>query len=175
MPRPGREAGRAGSTKRPVVAKPDARTDAELIEAARAGDAAAFEAIYFRYRDWVVRVAMRFTNNQDDALETLQDTFAYLLRKLPNLYLSARMTTFLYPVVKHCALTATQKTRRIRLRDDSTPEPEDDPAPAEAVGRSDLEVVLAGLPAEQREALLLRFVDDVEFYADPQADSTGER
>jgi RNA polymerase sigma-70 factor (ECF subfamily) len=143
------------------VAKKDSRTDAELIEAARTGDTAAFEQIYYRHRDWVVRVAMRFTNNRDDALEALQDTFAYLLRKLPNLYLSARMTTFLYPVVKHCALTAGQKTRRLTLTDETTPEPAADPAPVEATRRSDLETALAGLPDEQRETLLLRFVDDM--------------
>ena len=32
----------------------DSRTDQELIAAINAGDAAAFESLYFRYRDWVV-------------------------------------------------------------------------------------------------------------------------
>ena len=143
------------------MAKPDSRTDAELIEAARTGDAAAFEAIYFRYRDWVVRVAMRFTNNQDDALETLQDTFAYLLRKLPNLYLSARMTTFLYPVVKHTALRLKEQRRLVLIRDGVLEEIPDPAPPIDHAGSRDLAAVVANLPAEQREVILLRFVDDL--------------
>jgi RNA polymerase sigma-70 factor (ECF subfamily) len=86
------------------VAPSDPRTDSDLIAASNAGDAGAFEGLYYRYRDWVVRLALRFTGHHEDALDVLQDTFAYLLRKLPNLRLSARMTTFLYPVVRNLAL-----------------------------------------------------------------------
>ena len=49
----------------------DARTDAELIDAARRGDAGAFEALYYRHRDWVMRIAYRFANHREDALEAL--------------------------------------------------------------------------------------------------------
>src|SRR5437764_797330 len=91
---------------------PDPRTDAELIDAIELGDEQAFAALYFRYRDWVAGLAYRFCGNHDDALDVVQETFAYLLRKLPGLRLSASMTSFLYPAVKHLALA----TRRKRLR-----------------------------------------------------------
>src|SRR5688572_17054624 len=38
----------------------DPRTDAELVDALNDGDTSAFDALYYRYRDWVVRLAVRF-------------------------------------------------------------------------------------------------------------------
>ena len=87
----------------------DPRDDAGLVEAINRGDATAFEALYYRYRDWVVRLARRITGNDADALDVLQETFAYLLGKFPGLRLTARMTTFLYPAVKHLSLVARSK------------------------------------------------------------------
>src|SRR6266550_7884842 len=91
---------------------PDPRSDSELIAALNSGDLSAFDALYHRYRDWVVRLAARFSGNDADALDVLQEAFSYLLRKFPGFRLTSAMTTFLYPVVKHLALA----TRRKRLR-----------------------------------------------------------
>ena len=60
-------------------------SDQELIELANKGDPNAFETLYYRYRDWVYRLAWRFTGNQQDALDVLQETFTYLLGKFPRL------------------------------------------------------------------------------------------
>jgi len=131
------------------------------------GDVEAFEALYRRHRDWVYRLAWRFTGNEPDALDVLQETFAYLLRKLPSLHLTAAMTTFLYPVVKHLSLNV----RRRRA-----PSQGDDellaalPAPSsEETSRSELALALATLPSEQREVVLMRFVDDMSLEEIAQA------
>ena len=47
----------------------DPRRDQDLVRAINAGDANAFDALYFRYRDWVVRLATRLTGHGDDALD----------------------------------------------------------------------------------------------------------
>jgi RNA polymerase sigma-70 factor (ECF subfamily) len=139
---------------------PDQRSDAQLVQALNAGDATAFDAIYYRHRDWVVRLARRFTGHDDDALDVLQETFAYVFRKFPGFVLTASMTTFLYPVVKNLSIAARRKRNRLaQLPDDVPPDP---PAP-QAVDydkqRQDLSAVLAALPEAQREVLLMRFVD----------------
>ncbi len=137
---------------------PDPRTDAELVAAAAQGDASAFDALYYRYRDWVTRLAQRFTGNADDALDVLQQTFMYLLDRLPTLHLTARMTTFLYPAVKNIALTIRRKRTRW-ISDDQAivsiagPEPD--------TSRSELAVVMASLQESHREVVLMRFVDDM--------------
>lgn len=134
-------------------------SDHELIEMANRGDPDAFEALYYRYRDWVYRLAWRFTGNQADALDALQETFAYLLAKFPGFELTAAMTTFLYPVVKHTSLAIRRKNRRFASDDDAldalvAPDPKEDQR-----SRRELAAVLAVLPEAQRETLLMRFVD----------------
>src|SRR5262245_25200548 len=90
----------------------DPRTDQQLISAINAGDGDAFESLYFRYRDWVVRLAHRMTGNPDDALDVLQETFAYVAGKFPGFHLSAAMTSFLYPVVRNLSIAARRKSSR---------------------------------------------------------------
>jgi RNA polymerase sigma-70 factor (ECF subfamily) len=139
----------------------DPRDDPTLIEAINRGDADAFEMLYRRHRDWVVQLAWRFAGHQEDALDVLQETFSYVFRKTPHLALTASMRTFLYPAVKHLAIAA----RRKRLRQPTCDAPEalmspiDPPPPGDP--RSELALVVSGLPAEQREVLLMRFVDDL--------------
>src|ERR1700704_4752278 len=91
---------------------PDERNDLELIAAINGGDAAAFDALYFRYRDWVAGLAHRFTGDSDSALDVLQDTFLYFLRKFPGFRLTANLKTFLYPAVRNLSIAARRKAER---------------------------------------------------------------
>ena len=98
----------------------DRRSDEELVAVCNVGDAyeaaRAFEALYRRHRDFVLRVARRFTRDRELALDALQETFTYLLNKFPpageGLTLSARLQTLLYPAAKNAAITAVRKARR---------------------------------------------------------------
>ena len=134
----------------------DPRTDLELITAINRGELGAFDALYHRHRDWVYRLAYRFTHHHDDALDVLQETFAYVARKFPGFTLTAGMTSFLYPVVKNTSITLLKRKRREVAFD-----PAAIPETAEAaIGPADdLFAVLAGLSDDHREILLLRFVD----------------
>jgi RNA polymerase sigma-70 factor (ECF subfamily) len=129
--------------------------DLDLIRAFQDGDRReeAFEALYYRYRDWVHSIAFRFCASREDALDVLQETFAYFYRRLPGLELTSRLTTFLYPVVKHLALNRRRGANRtVPLADLAAPDP--------ASGHA--EDLLAGLPQEQREIVWLRFVDEMD-------------
>lgn len=134
------------------------RSDAELVAALNRGDASAFDALYYRHRDFVARTARRFAGNDEDALDALQETFAYLFGKFPGFVLTAKLTTFLYPVVKHLSLAAKQKRMRIGSGAAVPERATIDPPPGDA--RDELSSVLGRLPEPQREVLLLRFVDD---------------
>lgn len=136
-------------------------SDEELIELANKGDPDAFETLYYRYRDWVYHLAWRFTGSREQALDVLQETFTYLLKKFPNFKLTARMTTFLYPVVKHLSLAARRINRRF-ISDDEILDQLPAPVPKETHrSREELAAALAVLPVQQREVLLMRFVDDM--------------
>ena len=137
----------------------DPRTDEELVEAANRGDVAAFEALYYRYRDWVVRLAQRLTGSRHDALDVLQETFAYLLGKFPGFRLRARMTTFLYPVVKHLAVNVRRREGRYVSDEElwGTLQAPDEPR----TSRAELAEIMRALPEAQTEVVLMRFVDDM--------------
>jgi RNA polymerase sigma-70 factor (ECF subfamily) len=139
----------------------DNRTDEALIAALNGGDTSAFDAIYYRYRDWVMRLAYRHTLNHADALDVLQETFTYLFGKFPGFILSARMTTFLYPVVKNLAIAAKGKRERHAGRNIVTDPIAPAPTPNSTAIRDELASALGTLPEIQREVLLMRFVDDL--------------
>jgi RNA polymerase sigma-70 factor, ECF subfamily len=138
----------------------EARSDTELIAAINAGELAAFEVLYHRHRDWVSGLAFRFSGDEHAALDVLQETFLYLLKKFPGFRLTANLKTFLYPAVRHLSLTARRKAQRSQATEAELERLAQTPAPetADVVG-GDLATVLAGLPEEQREVLWLRFVD----------------
>ena len=136
-------------------------SDQELIELINQGDPDAFECLYRRYRDWVHRLAWRFTGNQQDALDVLQETFIYLLGKFPGFELTASMTTFLYPAVRHLSLAIRSKSRRFTSDEETLSEIAAPASKETQSSRSELAAVLTVLPDEQREVLLMRFVDDM--------------
>jgi RNA polymerase sigma-70 factor (ECF subfamily) len=139
----------------------DQRSDEALIAALNGGDTSAFDGLYYRYRDWVARLAFRFTRTDADSLDVLQETFAYLFGKFPGFILTARMTTFLYPVVKNLSIAARRKRQR-HVSDEAVGDPAAAPEqPEPGQSRHELETVLAALPEGQREVLLMRFVDDL--------------
>lgn len=138
----------------------DTRTDLELIAAMNRGDDRAFEVLYFRYRDWVTSLAFRFTGDESLALDVLQETFLYFLKKFPGFKLTAELKTFLYPAVKNLSIAARRKAERHQSTEGELAALENRPAESAAVTNpEDLSVVLASLSEEHREVLTLRFVD----------------
>jgi len=136
-------------------------SDQELIELANKGYSEAFEVLYYRYRDWIYRLAWRFTGNTEDALDVVQETFSYLLGKFPGFELTASMTTFLYPVVRHVSIAIRSKSRRFTSEEEVLDELAAPKSEESEHYRSELAAVLIVLPDEQREVLLMRFVDDM--------------
>ena len=138
----------------------DRRSDLELIAAINRGDPDAFEVLYFRYRDWVVHLAYRFTADDQAALDVLQETFLYFLGKFPGFRLTANLKTFLYPAVRNLSAGARDKSRRYQATEIELGRIEEAQAPeSTSTDTGDLQLVLGALSEEHREVLLLRFVD----------------
>ena len=143
----------------------DTRSDDDLVDVCNAGGgdeaARAFSVLYRRHRDYVLRIALRLTGDRELAADALQEVFAYLLRQFPppgpGLTLTARFTTYLYPIAKNTTLSLLRKAHRLP---DIDVDPDDlaadtDPGPT----GDDLDRLLGSLSAERREILNLRFVD----------------
>lgn len=143
---------------------PPAVSDGALVATINAGlqPAAerAFETLYRRHRDFVYRVAFRTVRDADLAADATADAFADLVRRFPGFTLTAKMTTFLYPVARHCALAAKRRARKTPTVDpvhlQAHPSSTADPAATHA---EDLLAVLSALSDDHREVVLLRVVD----------------
>src|SRR5205814_4215690 len=140
--------------------KSNARSDQELIAAINDGDSDAFEALYYRYRDWVVSLAYRFTGDRELALDVLQETFLYFIKKFPGFRLTAQLKTFFYPAVRNLSIAARRKAERFQPHGNETEiiEAALTTEPKVSLHES-LTAALGVLSDEHREVLLLRFVD----------------
>src|SRR5690606_17751203 len=97
-----------------------------------------------------------------DALDVMQETFTWLIRRAHAIELRVAMTSLLYPVVRNLSIKAAQRRRRMIGAD-----PDDLLAPVAAPepDTADLAAIVQHLPAGQREVLLMRFVDDMPLEA----------
>ena len=120
-----------------------------------------FDALYQQHSREVWALAYARWMNADTALDVMQETFAYLFGKFPGFVLTARMTTFLYPVVRNLSIAARRKRHRLAA-DQVLLDPVAPPGRQDERAREELAMVLKSLPDIQREVLLMRFVDDLK-------------
>jgi RNA polymerase sigma-70 factor (ECF subfamily) len=142
------------------MSEADSMSDAELVARANRGDAAAMSALYERHRAWSLSVATRFAGDAASGEDAVHDAFAYFFNKFPGFKLHARLTTFLYPVLKNCALT--QRRKRIGLiADNATLQllPATSPEGVDETTAAALHRAVSALPEAQREVLVMRVID----------------
>jgi RNA polymerase sigma-70 factor (ECF subfamily) len=134
----------------------DAR-DRELLAAHVAGDRDAFTLLVRRHQDRLWAVALRTLGDREDAADALQDALLSAYRSAAGYRGEAKVTTWLHRVVVNACL---DRVRRNKVRQ-TVPMPEDGgPAdPRDQLGdretAMEIEAALAGLPEEQRAALVL--------------------
>jgi RNA polymerase sigma-70 factor (ECF subfamily) len=153
----------------------DYRPDAELTAAVLAGDVEAFAALVHRYRDGYVRFAVRMLGSRDDADDVLQSVFLRAFRNLRACRDPARFHNWLYQiVVNECRSFASRRGRREEklVRDEAAFEAVPAAQPAEEQElRQEIQGALDQLSPEQREAFLLKHVEELEY--EEMAELTG--
>lgn len=155
-PRPGAPTGAEGAPGDPDLAD---------VRAAQR-DRGAFDRLYRRYLDGVYSYAFYQLGDHHDAEDATERTFLSALAAIDRF--SDQGSTFrawLFRIA-HNAIANTHRARH-RRRTEAIPETHHDPAPgadpAGVVARADqaraIRAALARLPAERRQAVVLRFVD----------------
>ena len=126
------------------------------------GDAAAFEQLYRRHRDPVFRYLLRGFSDRERAAELFQEVWASVVKARATWEPRAKFTTWLYRLA-HNRLVDEYRLARLPTEpiDDelSVAAPEHQQPEAAVSGAQRLRRVLRalqGLPAEQREAFLLK-------------------
>ena len=74
-------------------------SDVALVGEFKAGNIEAFEEIISRYETKAMNLALRFTRNQEDAEEVLQDVFTTVYRKIESFRGQSAFSSWLYRIV----------------------------------------------------------------------------
>jgi RNA polymerase sigma-70 factor (ECF subfamily) len=134
-----------------------------LVARLKAGDAAAFEAIYEAFRPRLFSFLARLSRRRDVAEDLLEETWLRLVTKASDLTDDTRLGPWLFTVARNLFASWC----RHRAKDDdrifdlalSWPGALPGESPFEAAARGEterrLEAALARLPAKDREVLLL--------------------
>jgi RNA polymerase sigma-70 factor (ECF subfamily) len=146
-----------------------ARSDAELIAAVLAGDIEAFSGLVRRYQDTCARFAVRMLGSRVDADDALQSAFMRAFRGLKSCKEPDRFGGWLYQIVINECRTYASRQRRRELRFPPATDaieravaPGSDPERDVDVG-GHIERALGMLPSEQREAFLLKHVEELSY------------
>jgi RNA polymerase sigma-70 factor (ECF subfamily) len=143
-------------------------TEAELIEAAQAGDMAAFEDLVMAHADRLFAVLLRMTGNRDEAGDLAQEVLLRAWRGIGGFRGGSSFFTWLYRIAMN---EATRSRQRAARRPPSVPlgtPALDVPAPArdepgpqaeQRELRGALARALASLPPGDRAAIVLRDIE----------------
>ncbi len=142
-------------------------TDAELIAEILGGRADAYGVLVARYRDRYARYATRMLGNRDEAEEALQGAFVRAYRALPKCSDPNRFGAWLHQiVVNECRTYGRRRGNRARRfvgdAEAMANAAVEDPASDQALGDA-IERAVARLEPEQREAFLLKHVEDLSY------------
>ncbi len=144
------------------------RPDAELVVRARAGDAGALRDLVERYYDACWRYAYRMLGDRADAEDAAQETFLRALAALATYEERSQFREWLFTIlVNQCRNALVSRSRRERrfVSSDEFPVQEHGLRAAEppAMADDELAQAVARLEPEQREALLLRFGEGMDY------------
>lgn len=150
-------------------------SDADLLARHVAGDPAAFTVLVQRHRDRLWAVALRTTQDPEDAADALQDALLSAFRRADQFRGESAVTTWLHRIVVNAALDRMRRTAvrpTVALPEGQDGDTLDLPDRHDAIGQREDQLViaeaLADLPQEQREAVVLV---DIEGYSVEEAAS----
>jgi len=159
--------------------KADRETDRKLTEEALLGDPG-FEKLVKAFERMVYRVAFRFLNDETDASDVTQEVFIRVHRALPKFRGDSSLSTWIYAITANLSRNAIRSKRNREKVQVLAPEQRQDQAPfwervADNRGgpasrpaesgelNQAIQAALQGLPADYREAVILRDLEGLDY------------
>ena len=151
--------------------------DRDIIERVLGGDNDAFSLLVEKYQTKVYNLALRMSGNEDDAFDLAQDSFVRAWRNLGSFQFESSFSTWLFRLTSNICLDFLRAKKRraavsLTVTDEEDEEsqlavPDPGKTPEEAViaaeDRALLTRALNELPADQRQILTLRAIDDLSY------------
>ncbi len=155
------------------------RSDEELIEACRAGEASAFDVLVGRWEDKIRGACWRVLGSEDEARDVAQEAFFKAYRGLAGFKHEARFSSWLYQIAVNLCRDRLRRRRTraaVSLEELEASGPvlvEGRPGAQEDLIREDLASAvrraIAELPPEQREVVILKEYQGLTFLEIAQA------
>jgi RNA polymerase sigma factor (sigma-70 family) len=137
-------------------------SDERLVELVRSGSEAAFEALFDRHHRGVLGFCRHMVGSVEEAEDAVQHTFLAAYRELATTDKPIQLRPWLYTIARNRCITVLRGRRHQATAELS--EPPTEPMAAAVERRQDLQDLLcdvAGLPEDQRAALVLSELGDM--------------
>lgn len=148
----------------------DNPSDAAVVARVLDGDVEAFAVLVDRYQDDFIAYATHMTGNGDEAADIVQESLVRAFRSLRRCGDPTRFKGWLFRIVSNqCKTHVTRGKRRKKDRLDDIPEEIPSSHEADAAARTHelrghLQTALEQLPADQREALVLKYIQELSLH-----------
>ena len=97
-------------------------SDKELIINAQNGDIMSLEELIYRYDNMVLRIALKYTGDPDDAKDVYQEVFIRVYKNLANFQFKSEFSTWLFRITTNVCISFKrkyQKANKVSLDVDS--------------------------------------------------------
>ena len=139
-------------------------SDDELVERIKGGDEAAAEELIDRYYDAILRYCGWHCAAPEKAEDLTQETFLKLFRSLPKYRGRNKFKAYLYTIANRLCIDESRKMPVYSLEDAEDMADRKNTI-AQVEHREDIRRLLGVLSEEQREAVILRFGQELGFFA----------
>ncbi len=136
-------------------------SDEELIKRICQGDKSAGEELIGRYYAAVFHYCRCWCGDRETAEDLTQETFLRLFRALPDYKERGKFRGYLFLIARRLCINEGKKAPVYPLEEGDLPHPEN--AMARAEDRDQIGRLMAELPPEQQEAVILRYGLELSF------------
>lgn len=150
-------------------------SDAVIVSRVLRGDVEAFGVLVGRYRDRYARYAFHMLGNREDAEEALQDAFTRAYRSLARCEDPERFGAWLFRIlINRCRTLGARRGRRAQtfvVDEVAILEAAEDHPADRTAWREEIDRALERLRGDQREAFVLKYVEEMGY--DEMSQLTG--
>lgn len=144
----------------------DPQCEHALVERLKAGEAAAFDAVYALYNARLFTFLVRLIRDRDRAADLLEDTWLRLVTHAGRLQPDTRLGPWLFTVARNLYISECRakvfEASDVALLQRAAPGPSPFEEAAGSESERRIEAALAALPLHYREVLLLVGVEGLE-------------
>ncbi len=141
-----------------------------IIDRAGRGDAQAFEMMYKATSDFIYTIALRITNNHDNAEDVTQEVFIKVYKNLKKFRFHSSLKTWIYRIALNTAINACRKeSKKIERMGENTIDMNQYPAQEKKIDKNKkanekrIASLLKILNPDQRACIVLREIEGLNY------------